>query len=200
MIEIDAQLELVARADIPPGQAHVIGVSVAPGGRYAVVMLVVGEGSAIEFDETVAERVDTGWRSRQSGTPSSTIYAGDLRGVPLCNYIAPLPAEVEGVIVYDRGEEHQVPVEQGYFLYVAWKSDSADDPTGDPPKPRLVRTLSAAAATRPSSSRSASERFRNFVPDPTLKDGGVQLRGAMTRNRPLVEKREGQAVDHVRPI
>jgi hypothetical protein len=57
VIKIDPQLEEVARGDIPARYAHVIGVSVAPSGRFAVVMQTTNEGAAIEFDETVAERV-----------------------------------------------------------------------------------------------------------------------------------------------
>ena len=149
MIEVDPQLELVAREDIPPDQAHVIGFSIAPNGRYAVVMLVAGEGPAMEFDQTVAERVDGRWLGLQSGTPSSVIYAGDHRGVPLCNYMSPMPSEVERVVVLDRGEEREVPVERGYFLYVAWKQDTRDDDTTDPPEPEVVRTIPAALVTFP---------------------------------------------------
>lgn len=145
MIDIDPQLERVARDDIPIDQAHVVGVSIAPSGRYAVVMLIAGEGSAAEFDETVAERVGDQWLGLQGGTPSSGIYAGDHRGAPLCNYDAPLPSEIERVVVHDRGSEHEVPVEQGYFLYVAWKQDTDEDSTSDPPTPTVVRTIPAAS-------------------------------------------------------
>lgn len=145
MIEIDPQLERVSRQDVPADQAHVVGLSIAPCGRYAVVTLIVGEGSAMEFDQIVAERVGEQWLSLQSGTPSSVIYAGDHRAVPLCNYLTPLPSEVERVVVLDRGEEHDVSVEQGYFLYVAWKRDTPGDDATDPPKPKLLGTIPAAA-------------------------------------------------------
>jgi hypothetical protein len=144
MIEIDPQLEQAARQDIPDDQAHVIGVSIAPSGRYAVVMLIAGEGPAAEFDETVAERVGEQWFGLQSGTPSSVIYAGNHRGAPLCNYMEPLPRTVEGVVVLDRGTEHEIPVEQGYFLYVAWRQDTEGDNTSDPPTPKVVRTIPAS--------------------------------------------------------
>jgi hypothetical protein len=143
MVELDPQLELVAREDIPPDQARVIGFSIAPNGRYAVVMLITGEGPAMDFDQTVAECVDGQWLSLQSGTPSSVIYAGDHRAVPLCNYMTPLPPEVERVVVLDRGDEHEVPVERGYFLYVAWKQDMPRDDTTDPPEPEVARTIPA---------------------------------------------------------
>lgn len=141
VIDIDPQLEQVAREDIPADQAHVVGVSIAPSGRYAVVMLIAGEGCAAEFDETVAERIGDRWLGLQSGTPSSVVSAGDHRGIPLCNYMAPLPLEVERVVVLDRGTEHEVPVERGYFLYVAWKQDTEGDGTSDPPTPTVVRTI-----------------------------------------------------------
>ena len=141
MVEIDPELELLARGDIPESAAHIVGVSVAPSGRYAVVMLTAGQEPSIEFDETVAEHTGDRWLALQSGTPSSAIYAGDHRGAPLCNYTAPLPPEVQRVVVSDRGEEHEVPVERGYFLYVAWKRDTPGDDTADPPKPQLLRTI-----------------------------------------------------------
>ena len=79
-----------------------------------------------------------------SGTPSSTVYAGDHRTAILCNAADPLPGEVVGVVVLDHGEQHDVPVEAGYFLYVAWKQDTPGDDTTDPPMPRLVGTITAA--------------------------------------------------------
>jgi hypothetical protein len=139
MIAIDPQLEEVARGDIPVRYTHVIGVSIAPSGRFAVVMQTTNEGAAVEFDETVAERVDDQWVGLFDGTPSSTVHAGDHRATILCNYADPLPPDVRHVIVRDRGQEHEVPVEQGYFLYAAWKQDTSDDNTTDPPAPEVVR-------------------------------------------------------------
>src|SRR5436190_315040 len=107
-------------------------------------MLIAGEGAAAEFDETVAERVGERWLGLQSGTPSSVIYAGDHRGAPLCNYMEPLPPTVERVVVLDRGAEYEVPVEEGYFLYVAWKQDTEGDNTSDLPEPTVVRTVPAS--------------------------------------------------------
>jgi hypothetical protein len=143
MISIDPQLAQVARGDIPEQYTHVVGVSIAPSGRYSIVMLTTGEGPAMEFDQTVAERVGDAWVDLGSGTPSSVIYAGDHRAVPLCNYMEPLPTEVERVVVADRGEEHEVPVEHGYFLYAAWKRDTPGDDKTDPPTPEVIRTIPA---------------------------------------------------------
>jgi hypothetical protein len=145
MIEIDPQLARVAQGDIPEKHTHVLGVSIAPNGRFAIVMLAAGEGSAIEFDQTVAERVGSEWVDLMSGTPSAVIYAGDHRAAPLCNYMDPLPPEVERVVVFDRGEEYDVPVERGYFLYAAWKQDTPADDTSDPPTPEVVRTIPTVA-------------------------------------------------------
>ena len=50
------------------------------------------------------------------------------------------PPEVERVVVLDRGEENVVPVENGYFLYAAWKQDTPGDDTSDPPRPEVIRT------------------------------------------------------------
>jgi hypothetical protein len=145
VIEIDPQLAQVARGGIPEKYTHVFGVSIAPSGRFAIVMQMAGEGSAVEFDQTVAERVGNEWVDLMSGTPSSVVYAGDHRAAPLCNYMDPLPPEVEGVLVVDRGEEHEVPVERGYFLYAAWKQDTPGDNTTDPPPPEVVRTIPTVA-------------------------------------------------------
>ena len=141
MFEIDPQLPRAAREDIPEQHVHPVGVSIAPSGRFAIVMLTAGEGPAMEFDQTVAELVGGEWKALMSGTPSSVIYAGDHRAAPLCNYMDPLPPEVERVVVRDRGDEHEVPVERGYFLYAAWKQDTPGDDTTDPPEPELVRTV-----------------------------------------------------------
>jgi hypothetical protein len=141
VIAIDPQLEEVARGDIPERYARVVGVSIAPSGRYALVMLTTNESTTIEFDQTVAERVGDHWVGLFDGTPSSVIYVGDHRAAILCNYADPLVPEVERVIVRDRGEEHQVPVENGYFLYVAWKQETSGDDTTDPPEPELIGTI-----------------------------------------------------------
>jgi len=85
MIEIDPQLARVARDDIPEQHTHVLWASSAPSGRFAIVMLTTGEGSAMQFDQTVAERVGSELAGAMSGTPSSVIYAGDHRAATLCN-------------------------------------------------------------------------------------------------------------------
>jgi hypothetical protein len=140
VISIDPQLEEVAGGDIPAPFTHVIGVSLAPSGRYAVVMLSTNEGAGIEFDQTVAELVGDPWVDLGSGTPSSLVYAGDHRASVICNYSDPLPPEVERVVVRDRGRAHEVPVENGYLLYAAWKQDTPDDNTTDPPQPEVILT------------------------------------------------------------
>jgi len=55
--------------------------------------------------------------------------------------MTPLPVEVQRAVVLDRGTECEVAVEQGFFLYVAWKQDTDGDRTTDPPAPKLVRTI-----------------------------------------------------------
>jgi hypothetical protein len=139
MIWIDPQLAEIARDDIPERYAHVVGLSIAPSGRYAVVMLMTNEGEAIELDQTVAEHVDDRWVGLSSGTPSTVVYAGDHRAAMLFNS-EPQPTDVRQVVVRDRGEDHDVPVENGYFLYGAWKIDVPGDSTTDPPTPELIRT------------------------------------------------------------
>jgi hypothetical protein len=59
MIEIDPELERTARADIPDGQARVVGVSIAPSGRDAVVMLIAGDRTAAASTFTVADVTHT---------------------------------------------------------------------------------------------------------------------------------------------
>ena len=53
-------------------------------------------------------------------------------------YLNPFPLEVRHVVVRDRGEDHDVPVENGYFLYAAWKTDTPGDDTTDPPTPEVI--------------------------------------------------------------
>lgn len=136
MIPIDPQLEEVARGDVPPQYAHVVGVSVSPNGRFAIVALTTNEGTAVELDITVAERAEERWESVSSGSMPYIVYEGDHRGAVLCD--GPFGAGVDRVVVRDRSEEHEVPVENGYFLYVAWKQDVPGDDTTDPPMPELV--------------------------------------------------------------
>jgi hypothetical protein len=95
----------------------------------------------MEFDQTLAERIGDLWVGLSDGTPSPIVYADNHRASVLCNYADQLPPDVRGVVVRDRGEEHDVPVENGYFLYAAWKQDTPGDYT-DPPEPELVRTIS----------------------------------------------------------
>ncbi len=71
----------------------------------------------------------------------SVIYAGDHRAAILCNDADPLPPEVERVVVRHRGEEHEVPVENGYFLYAAWKQATPGDNRTDPPEAEMIRTI-----------------------------------------------------------
>jgi hypothetical protein len=97
----------------------------------------------------VAERVADRWQALFSGTPSSITYAGDHRASIISNYADPLPPEVDRVVIRDRGEEHEVAVEDGYFLYAAWKQDVPGDDTTDPPEPELVRALTRDSGDHP---------------------------------------------------
>jgi hypothetical protein len=130
----------VARGDIPERHTHLVGVSIAPGGEHAIVLLAANQPPAVELDQTVCHRTGGRWHRGASGTLSSVIYTGDWRAAPLVNG-DPLPANVKSVIVRDRDEEHKVPVNDGYFLYVAWKKDVQGDDTTDPPTPELVRLV-----------------------------------------------------------
>jgi hypothetical protein len=85
------------------------------------VLLRADAGGSFELDETVAERKDNRWVGLWSGGGTSdVIEVEDHRAAVLCNR-DPLPPEVRQVVVRDRGVEHRVPVEGGYFLYVAWQ-------------------------------------------------------------------------------
>lgn len=146
LISIDDQLLQVARGDIPARYTHLVGVGISPNGRYAVVLLTTNEGTAIELDQTYARKVGHLWQCIHSGTPADVFHVDDYRARPICNF-DPLPPEVDHVIVRDRGEEHHVPVENGYFLYVAWKQDTPGDDTADPPKAELVRAVTSGCST-----------------------------------------------------
>jgi len=68
---------------------------------------------------------------------------GDVRARPIGD-ANELPSDVSSVVVVDRGEEHNVPVTDGYFLYAAWKKDTPGDSTTDPPAPEIVRLVRRA--------------------------------------------------------
>jgi hypothetical protein len=135
VIDIDPELEAVARGDVPTQYAHVVGASLSPDGRFAIVALTTNEGAAVELDMTVAARVDGRWQQNSSGSPSDIVYVEDHRAAVLCD--GPLPGGFDRVVVRDRGQEHEVAVENGYFLYAAWQQD-APETTTDPPMPELV--------------------------------------------------------------
>jgi hypothetical protein len=139
------QLLAEARGDVPPEYAKLLGVSIAPWGTEAIVLLAINEPPAVELEQVVCSRTPGGlWEGGQSGGGlSDVVYVGDVRARPIGDDCE-LPTDATSVIVHDRGKEHEVAVTDGYFVYAAWKRDSPGDDTTDPPKPEVVRVVRAA--------------------------------------------------------
>jgi hypothetical protein len=136
MLDVDLQLAAEARDDIPPEHAHVVGASISPDGRHALVWLLVSEGENPYFDEAVLEHDGERWCGQMSsGGVSWELWFDDVYATILGNDDEPLPADIGSVVVRDRGVEHEVAVERGFYFYAAW------DAQAQPPRPELVRLL-----------------------------------------------------------
>ena len=143
-IDLD-RLSAVAREDVPAEYSKVLGISVAPWGTDAIVLVATNEPPAVELEQVVCTLESAvGWVVvMSSGGLSDVVYLGDVRARPIGD-ANELPSDISSVVVVDRGEEHDVPVTDGYFLYAAWKKDTPGDSTTDPPTPEIVRLVRRA--------------------------------------------------------
>src|SRR5215210_2274835 len=92
-------------------------------GTDAIVLLAINEPPAVEFEQVVCSRSRGGlWEGGQSsGGLSDVVYVGDVRARPIGDEFE-LPTDAASVVVHARGQEHEVPVTDGYFVYAAWKT------------------------------------------------------------------------------
>jgi hypothetical protein len=141
--ELD-QLLAEARGDVPAEYAKLVGLSIAPWGTHAIVLLAMNEPPAIELEQVVCSRKPGGqWEAGMSGGGlSDVVYVDDVRARPIGDDVE-LPSDATSVVVRDRGEEHEVVVRDGYFVYAAWQKDPPGDGRTDPPKPEIVRVVRA---------------------------------------------------------
>jgi hypothetical protein len=138
------ELVRVARGDIPARYAHPIGISVAPDGTAAVVVLGVNEEPFAEIEEVDCFREGGHWHA---GSSSNGLGFGwTLRvwtdGGPclgLLRVVGEAPLDVQTVVVRWDGRDHLVPVVAGFFLFAEWDvPEHFDDAAG---YPRVVRYL-----------------------------------------------------------
>jgi hypothetical protein len=150
------QLVAVARGDIPARYVHPLGISISPNGDAAVVLLDTNAGSTPYPYQVVCERDATGWRGGTGGNGGGWGEAGG--GV--LSLWDEVPDDVVEVVVRWQGEEHRVPAEKGYFLFVRWEVPF--EPTTSWPR---VSALVYADGTRrnlkidPEADEEARDRF-----------------------------------------
>ena len=111
-------------AEAPPG-AVIVGLSVSPDGRRAAALTLLR--SADYLMDDLFDYVDGVWRSGEggSGGPGINWSGGDL-GV--LRFAGEAPGDVRHAVVRYDGQEHRVPTEHGYFLFVVWETPFSHDP------------------------------------------------------------------------
>ena len=123
-----------ARGDIPPRYARPLVTEVSPDGQTAFVLLGTNEEPYLYPYVEICSRDGDGWAGG-SGTSfwgTGWISIDDDNGLLFFGGDAPAGA-VEAVVRYE-GVEQRVPVESGFFVFVAWNV-----PDDDWSEPELVR-------------------------------------------------------------
>jgi hypothetical protein len=125
--------EHAALAGFPVGQARVLAIAQSPTGDHAVVLLGTNEEPVLYPYEVDCERDDSGWVERGGGNgPGWRALApdqGDAAGnanLGVTTDWAEAPAQARAAVVRYRGDDHQVPVSHGYFLFAAWDVPAAE--------------------------------------------------------------------------
>jgi hypothetical protein len=115
--------EEAARQDIPQQYVRVVAEALSPAGDAAVVVLDT-DGHLID---SICRRVGSRWEEVQSGVASrvKTTVIGDELAVT--RLLVTAPNEAVAAIVTSSGQEHRVPVQNGYVLYAEWR-DLAIEP------------------------------------------------------------------------
>jgi hypothetical protein len=114
----------VVLADAPPS-AVIVGLSIAPDGQRAAALTLLP--SASYLMDNLYELVDNAWESGQggSGGPGINWSGGD---VGVLRFSGEASGDSQTAIIQYNGEEHSVPVNHGYFLFVAWDTPFSHDP------------------------------------------------------------------------
>jgi hypothetical protein len=114
--------------DQAPRGAVVIGASLSRDGRYGAALTFLPSANYLMDDVFVRE--DVRWQSYTGGSGggiSWTVLGGGHRGV--LRYGGQAPEGASGAWVRYEGAEYRVPVRYGHFLFVAWDTQSHENPT-----------------------------------------------------------------------
>jgi hypothetical protein len=127
-------LEEAARGDIPARYARPLVTELSPDGETAFVLLGTNEEPSLYPYVVVCSREGDGWGggSGMSFGGIGWMSIGDHDGLLFFGGDAPAGA-AEAVVRYE-GVKRGVPVESGFFVFVAWNV-----PDGERSQPELVR-------------------------------------------------------------
>jgi hypothetical protein len=128
MTEELAAFEDAVIAQAPPG-ALVVGASISPDGKHGVALTLLPSASDYPMDD-LFERVGDRWVDAGGGSGTgiswSSMSEDASNGVLRYGDEAP-PGAAKAWVAYE-GQEVEVPVRHGHFLFVAWDTDYHEDP------------------------------------------------------------------------
>jgi hypothetical protein len=113
--------EEAARGEIPERFARALAVAYSPDGNHAVVLLGTNEEPYLYPYQVVCSLGKSGWvEGTSSNGPgwSSTSSEGEPN-VGVATDWDEAPPEATAALVSFEGQEHEVPVQEGYFLFAA---------------------------------------------------------------------------------
>jgi hypothetical protein len=111
-------------ADAPPG-AVIVGLSIAPDGQRAAALTLLPSANYLMDD--LYELVEDAWESGGGGSGGPGInWSGGEVGV--LRFSGEAAEDSRTAIIRYDGEEHSVPVNHGYFLFVAWDTPLSHNP------------------------------------------------------------------------
>lgn len=122
-----AAFESMVLDQAPPG-AVVIGASLSRDGRHGAALTFLPSANYLMDD--VFFRDDDRWQLHTGGSGggiSWSVLGGGHRGV--LRYGGQAPEGASGAWVRYEGTEYRVPVRYGHFLFVAWDTQSHENPT-----------------------------------------------------------------------
>jgi len=119
--------EEAARGEIPERYARLLGVVYSPDEEHAVVLLGTNEPPFLYPYQVICGRGENGWYEEISGNGSGWSTTSNLdeveAGAPNLGVITDwdeAPPEATAAVVSFDGQDHEVPVREGYFLFAAW--------------------------------------------------------------------------------
>jgi hypothetical protein len=118
--------EEAARGGIPERYARFLGIARSPDGNHAVVLLGTNEPPFLYPYQVVCGLGESGWVEEMSGNgPGWSTTADDphdsgASNIGVATDWAEAPPGATAAVVSFAGQEHEVPVREGYFLFAAW--------------------------------------------------------------------------------